>query len=166
MYSHFLYFFAVFYNLLFLVHFLSSVFSLSPSSRGCSNSVSPSLGLFTAPGVALFQPLLKPLASASFPFVCMTFIKGVIRSQVGIYLISADGSIRNGQRRTTNQQGPKQFQPLLMKFPLINQLNGLSLHFKSLNIFPSCGTLLTCKGNEIAHYIILINSHQALNFRY
>lgn len=44
---------------------------------------------------------------------------------------------RNGQRRTTHLYGHQQFLAILITFLLIDQLNGLPLHFKSLNIYSS-----------------------------
>lgn len=120
-----LHFFTLLYNWLFFVHFLSSVFPCPPLIRGCSNAVSLSWGLFTHLGTAFFQPLLKPLISVSFllcgkiffffflsPFFFgMIFIKGVIRSQVGTYVMNylLTDSIRNRQMRTTHPYWPKHF---------------------------------------------------------
>lgn len=84
--------------------FLSSVSPCPPLTRGGSNSVSLSC-LFMHLGTALLQPLLKPLISVSSLLCGMIFIKGVIRSQVGIYGMNylLMDSIRNGQQmRTTH----------------------------------------------------------------
>lgn len=109
--SCFLHFFTLLYNWLFFGHFLSSVFPCPPLIRGCSNAVGLSWGLFTHLGTALFQPLLKPLISVSFLLCGMIFIKGVIRSQVGTYMMNylLTDSIRNQQMRTTHPYWPKHF---------------------------------------------------------
>lgn len=65
------------------------------------------------------------------------FIKGVIRSQAGIYMINPLRMyIRNEQIRSSHLYGHKKILPL-MKFLLINQLSGFPLHFKYLNIYSS-----------------------------
>ena len=53
---------------------------------------------------------------------------------------------------------------LIKKFILINQLNGLPLHVKSLIIFLLCDTVQTCMENEIA-CVTPFNSHLPLHFR-
>lgn len=72
-----------------------------------------------------------------FPFeLCDLYKRGQEKSGRHMHdEIPTEG--RNGQRRTTHLYGHQQFLPILITFLLIDQLNGLPLHFKSLNIYSS-----------------------------